>query len=45
MKKYNIDQEGRAQQIKTKYNGRNRKDLMLEVEVSRSQFYRIIKGS
>lgn len=44
VKKHNIDPEARALEIKAKYNGRNRKELMLEYNISRSQFYRFIKG-
>lgn len=44
VKKHNVDPEARALEIKTKYNGRNRKELMLEYNISRSQFYRFIKG-
>lgn len=44
VKKHNVDPEARALEIKAKYNGRNRKELMLEYNISRSQFYRFIKG-
>lgn len=44
VKKHNVDPEQRALRIKAKYNGRNRKELMLEYNISRSQFYRFIKG-
>lgn len=44
VKKHNVDPETRALEIKAKYNGRNRKELMLEYNISRSQFYRFIKG-
>jgi Mor family transcriptional regulator len=44
VKKHNVDSEARALEIKSKYNGRNRKELMLEYNISRSQFYRFIKG-
>lgn len=44
VKKHNVDPETRALQVKAKYNGRNRKELMLEYNISRSQFYRFIKG-
>jgi Mor family transcriptional regulator len=44
VKKHNVDPEARAVEIKAKYNGRNRKELMLEYNISRSQFYRFIKG-
>jgi Mor family transcriptional regulator len=45
VKKHNVDPEARALEIKVKYNGRNRKELMLEYNISRSQFYRFIKGT
>lgn len=45
VKKHNVDPEARALEIKAKYNGRNRKELMLEYNISRSQFYRFIKGT
>lgn len=44
VKKHNVAPEARALEIKAKYNGRNRKELMLEYNISRSQFYRFIKG-
>ncbi len=44
VKKHNIDPEARALAVKAKYNGRNRKELMLEYNISRSQFYRFING-
>ena len=44
VKKHNVDLEARAVEIKAKYNGRNRRELMLEYNISRSQFYRFIKG-
>lgn len=44
VKKHNVDPEARALEINAKYNGRNRKELMLEYNISRSQFYRFIKG-
>ncbi|WP_312487791.1 Mor transcription activator family protein [Massilia timonae] len=44
VKKNNVDPETRALEIKVKYNGRNRKELMIEYNISRSQFYRFIKG-
>lgn len=44
VKKHNVDLETRAVEIKAKYNGRNRRELMLEYNISRSQFYRFIKG-
>lgn len=44
VKKHNVDQEARAQEIKARYNGRNRKELMHEYDISRTQFYRFIKG-
>lgn len=45
VKKHNVDPEARALEVKAKYNGRNRKELMLEYNISRSQFYRFIKGA
>ncbi|MBQ5939798.1 hypothetical protein J8847_07145 [Massilia sp. AB1] len=39
-----MDAEARAVEIRAKYNGRNRKELMVEYNISRSQFYRFIKG-
>ncbi|WP_414675218.1 Mor transcription activator family protein [Massilia sp. CFBP9026] len=44
VKKQNVDLETRAVEIRAKYNGRNRRELMSEYNVSRSQFYRFIKG-
>lgn len=44
VKKHNVDQEARAREIKARYDGRNRKELMLEYDISRTQFYRFIKG-
>lgn len=44
VKKCNVSSEVRALEIKARYNGRNRKELMDEYKISRSQFYRFIKG-
>ncbi|WP_314436982.1 Mor transcription activator family protein [Massilia timonae] len=44
VKKLGVDQEARALEVRAKYNGRNRKELMLEYNISRTQFYRFIKG-
>jgi Mor family transcriptional regulator len=44
IKKTDIDAEARAEAVRTRYNGRNRKELMAEFNISRSQFYKIIKG-
>lgn len=44
VKKHNVAPEARAMEIKAKYNGRNRKELMFEYNISRSQFYRFLKG-
>lgn len=44
IKKSDIDAEARAEAVRAKYNGRNRKELMAEYNISRSQFYKIIKG-
>lgn len=44
IKKSDIDVEARALAIKAKYNGRNRRELMVEYNISRAQFYKIIKG-
>ena len=44
IKKTDVDAEARAEAVRTRYNGRNRKELMAEFNISRSQFYKIIKG-
>lgn len=44
VKKHNVDPEARATEVRAKYNGRNRKELMAEHNISRSQFYRFING-
>ncbi|AWL04297.1 Mor transcription activator family protein [Massilia oculi] len=44
VKKSNVDPEARAVEIRAKYNGRNRKELMAEYNISRTQFYLVIKG-
>lgn len=44
VKKQSVNPEARALEVKAKYNGRNRKELMLEYNISRSQFYRFLKG-
>lgn len=44
VKKHNVDPEVRALEVRARYNGRNRKELMFEYNISRSQFYRFIKG-
>jgi len=43
VKKHSVDIGVRALEVKAKYNGRNRKELMLEYNISRSQFYRFVK--
>jgi Mor family transcriptional regulator len=45
IKKSDIDVEARALAIRAKYNGLNRRELMIEHNISRAQFYKIIKGS
>jgi Mor family transcriptional regulator len=44
VKKSDIDVEARALAIRAKYNGMNRRELMIEHNISRAQFYKIIKG-
>ena len=44
IKKSDVDAEARAEAVRGRYNGRNRKELMAEFNISRSQFYKIIKG-
>lgn len=44
IKKTDVDAEARAEAVRSRYNGRNRKELMAEFNISRSQFYKIIKG-
>lgn len=44
IKKSDIEPDVRAVAIRAKFNGRNRHELMLAYNISRSQFYRIIKG-
>lgn len=44
IKKSDVDVEARALAIRAKYNGRNRRELMIEYNISRAQFYKIIKG-
>ena len=44
VKKSDVDTDARAVQIRQRYNGKNRLDLQEEFGVSRSQFYRMLKG-
>ncbi|MFC5551767.1 Mor transcription activator family protein [Massilia aerilata] len=44
IKKSDVDVEARAVAIRAKYNGRNRRELMVEYNISRAQFYKILKG-
>ncbi|WP_313178577.1 Mor transcription activator family protein [Massilia sp.] len=44
IKKSDVDVEARALSIRAKYNGKNRRDLMIEHNISRAMFYKIIKG-
>jgi Mor family transcriptional regulator len=44
IKKNDVDAEARAVAIRAKYNGRNRQELMVEYNISRAQFYKILKG-
>lgn len=45
IKKSDTDVEARALAIKAKYNGCNRRELMVEYNIGRAQFYKIIKGA
>lgn len=45
IKKSSVDQEARALAIRTRYNLRNRRELQAEFQISRGQFYKIIKSS
>lgn len=44
VKKGSSDAVARDQDIRTRYNGRNRRELMSEHDISRATFYAIIKG-
>ncbi|MCC2962190.1 hypothetical protein LK540_17320 [Massilia sp. IC2-278] len=44
IKKSDVDVEARALAVRAKYNGRNRRELMVEYNISRAQFYRMLKG-
>lgn len=44
IKKSSIDQGARAEAIRVRYNGRNRVELQAEFDLSRGQFYRILKS-
>lgn len=44
IKKNDVDAEARAVAIRAKYNGRNRQELMVEYNIRRAQFYKILKG-
>jgi Mor family transcriptional regulator len=44
IKKSSVDQEARALAIRTRYNLRNRRELQAEFQISRGQFYKIIKS-
>ncbi len=45
VKKIDLDIAARSLAIRTKYNMCNRRELQLEYGISRSQFYKILKGS
>jgi Mor family transcriptional regulator len=44
IKKSSVDLDARAHAIRTRYNLRNRLELQAEFQLSRGQFYRILKG-
>jgi Mor family transcriptional regulator len=44
VKKSDTDLEARALAIRAKYNGCNRRELMIEYNIGRAQFYKIIKA-
>ncbi|UGQ45089.1 Mor transcription activator family protein [Massilia endophytica] len=45
VKKTGTDADARAEIIRARFNGRNREELQAELGCSRSQFYRLLKGS
>lgn len=45
VKKVAIDIEARAQAIRSRYNMVNRRELQAEFNISRGQFYKILKGA
>lgn len=44
VKKVAVDVEARAQAIRSRYNMVNRRELQAEFNISRGQFYKILKG-
>lgn len=45
VKKSDVDFDARSVEIRQRYNGKNRLELQEEFGISRSQFYRMLKGA